>query len=900
MTTTRGTPTDDVPTEELPAYRRSVRELEHAFHTSASTGLTKEAARERLQELGPNAIERRGPGLFPALVRRLLQILTIILIVVAGVSLALGQVGDAVLIGVVLVLDLAFGLLYESFAQYKVQLIRKQVPRVAEVVRDGKARLVSVEEVVTGDLVALRAGERVPADVRLSSVTGLRVDESMLIGEAGDRGKTAGALEEIAVIADRRNMAFAGTTVTVGHARGLVVATGPRSILGQLARRVVTAGWQVTPLEARLRQLGQALGLGILLTVSLLFALGVVRGEDTSEMFRTALTLAVAAIPEDLTFILTIALAVGAVRLVRRSAVVRHLTAAETLGDATVVVTDKTGTLTTGELVLRRVEGMADVWSRAGFREAARHPLFRRALIGSIVGTEAGTAEDVVRGSALERALRSSLSDAGIRLGELRREFPLFHSLAFDQRHRYRASLHGDPVSPDPVAFVVGAPDVLIPRCTVASDGEKSVPLTADVTVGLLERAALAAASGTRVLAVCAKHLARTDRELAREDMHRLTFFVLLHFDDPLRPSAASAVRGLQEAGVRVLLLTGDHVGTANAVARATGILRSVGRSIEGLAVEQLSDALLADRLGDTRVIARVDPLQKERVISALQKRGEVVAMVGDGVNDAIALRRADLGVAVATATDVAKDASDLVLLDGGLSALTAAVREGRRIRETVRTVLAFLFSTNLTEVLAVAAALVLGLPLPFLPAQLLWINVVTDGVADVALALEPAGTRTGDPKPGRKSGVFRRRDLLGMALTSIALLLPTMGVYLSVLRGTGSLLHAQTMAFVTLASGQLLTAFSYRSLEKPLFRLRLWGNPWLILAVAASFTLLVAAVHWQPLAHLLQTVPLQGGDWGLALGAAFIGFLGVEARKALFPFFRFHLDGFQRNRAIR
>lgn len=886
MTTTSGKPTRDAPAEELPAYRRSVRELEQAFRTSVSTGLTKEAALERLQELGPNAVKRRGPGLLSALVRRLLQALTLILIAASGVSLALGHVGDAVLIGIVLFVDLALGLVYESFTQYKIQLIQKQVPRVAEVVRDGVTRLIPVADVVPGDLVALRAGERVPADVRLARVTGFRVDESVLTGEPGDQGKTAGVLEEPAAIADQRNMAFAGTTVTVGHARGLAVATGPRSVLGQLARRVVEAGWQVTPLEARLRRLGQFLGVGILLASVLLFSLGVVRGENPAEMFRTALTLAVAAIPEDLTFILTIALAVGAVRLLRRSAVVRHLTAAETLGDATVVVTDKTGTLTTGELVLRRVEGMADSWNRAGFREAAQHPLFHRALVGSIAGTEAGVAEDVVRGSALERALRSSLQGAGINPRTFRREFPLFHALAFDQRHRYHASLHGDPASPDPVAFVVGAPDVLIPRCSAASDGVKSLPLAADAVASLLERAAHAAASGTRVLAVCTKNLKRAARELTHEDVHHLTFLVLLHFDDPLRPSAASAVRGLTDAGVRVLLLTGDHIGTANAVARAVSILHPAGRSIEGSAVERLSDPLLADMLRDVSVIARVDPLQKERIIAALQNRGEVVGMVGDGVNDAVALRRADLGIAVATATDVAKDASDLVLVDGGLSALTAAVAEGRRIRETVRTVLAFLFSTNLTEVLAVAVALLLALPLPFLAAQILWINVVTDGFADVALALEPAGTRSGDSVPGRKGGIFRGRDLLGMVLTSIAILIPTMVVYLEMLRATGNLAHAQTMAFVTLASGQLFTAFSYRSLEKPLFRLRPWGNPWLILAVVASFALLVAAVRWQPLSNLLQTVPLARGDWALALLAAFLGFLGVEGRKFVLPLF--------------
>ncbi len=868
-------------------YRTSVPEVERMLGTTLATGLAETTASVRLGEVGPNSVERRRPNLAWALFRRLSQVLTLILIAAIGVSLAIGEVLDALLILIVLSADLALGLIYESFTQYKINLIQKQVPRVAEIVRSGAARLVPVGSVVPGDIVVLRAGERVPADIRLARVTGLRIDESVLTGEAGDQEKHARALESPAAIADQRNMAFAGTTVTVGHARGIVVATGSRSMLGQIAHRVVMAGWQVTPLEARLKKLGQGLGVGILVISALLFSLGMVRGEDPATMFRVVLTLAVAAIPEDLTFILTIALAIGSVRLLRRSAVVRHLTAAETLGDATVVATDKTGTLTTGQLTLRRVEAVADTWNRTGFREASAHPIFRRALIGAVVGTEAGTADDIVRGSALERAIRSSLADAGIAPALLRREFPLFASLAFDQRHRYRASLHNDPASPHPVVFVIGAPEILIRRCTAASDGGKSVLLTSELSDMLLERTKAAAATGTRVLAVAAKHLERDTRTLTHGDIHHLTFLALLHFDDPLRPGMVTSVRDLAGAGVRVILLTGDHIETANAVARAPGILRPAFRSVEGTSVDLLSDELLADTLRTVSVVARVDPLQKERMITALQRRGEVVAMVGDGVNDAVALRRADIGVAVASATDVAKDASDLVLLEGGLSALTAAVREGRRIRETVRTVLAFLFSTNLTEILAVTVSLLAALPLPFLPAQLLWINVVTDGVVDIALALEPATTRAGDPKPARRrGGIFRPRDLLSMLLTALAGLIPTMVVFQRALGATGDTAYAQTMAFVTLASVQLLTAFSYRSLEQPIIRLSPWGNPWLLVAEVVSFGLLVLAVHWQPVVQILGTVPLTPTDWATALVAALVGFLGVEFRKVLIPLF--------------
>ncbi len=877
-----------VDAEDRNAYRQTVAAVEHHLATHSANGLPAAEAARRLAEFGPNVFQRRQADVLRSLFRRLTNALTLLLLAAVGISALLGETGDAVLISIVLVIDLTLGLVYESYTRYRIHLLTEQVPRVAEVRRDGVPRLIPVSDVVPGDLVVLRAGERVPADLRLTRVTGLRVDEAVLTGEPGDIGKMTSALDVPTALPDQRNMAFAGTTVTTGAGSGLAVATGPRSMLGMLARRVVEAGRQVTPLERHLRRLGQLIGAGVLLTAAFLFSLGVLRGEVPADMFRTVLTLAVAAIPEDLTFILTFALALGAVRLLRRGTAVRHLVAAETLGDATVVVTDKTGTLTSGTITLRRVEGMSAHWGASSFRAGLDDPLFRRALFGAIAGTEAGQSDAVVRGSALERALASALLAAGVRAADVRREYPLFATLAFDQRRRYHASLHDDPRSPEPILFVFGAPDTLLPNCTaVSTDGTHAAPLTADGRESLLARVASAAADGARVLALATRHLGRDQRSCTAEDVQRLTFLALLHFDDPLRPDAGTAVRGLRAAGVRTLLLTGDHVATGLAVARATGIAEAAGaHALDGHTLDRLADRPLAAALRETAVVGRVDPLQKERVVEVLQQHGDTVAMIGDGVNDAVALRRADLGVAVGSGTDVAKDASDLVLLDSGLAGLTAAVWEGRRIRETVRTVLAFLFSTNLPAVLAVAAALFAGLPIPFLPAQLLWVNVVSDGVADVALALEPARTRAGDQSPGRQRGLFRHRDLLAMALAALAVLIPTLIVFRGTLADTGDVALARTMAFVTLAAAQLLAAFSYRSLEKSALKLNPVGNVWLLAAEVVSFGLLVAAVHWTPLVQLLGTVPLTGSQWTTALVAAALGLIGVEARKWLTTLF--------------
>lgn len=867
-------------------HRMSVQDVAALFRTDAVGGISDAEALRRLQEHGKNLLDQHERFFLRSLIHRLTGSLTLVLLAATGISIAIGEYTDATIIGVVVLIDLAFGLFYESYARYRIELLQKQVPRLAEVIRGGQQRLLSAEDVVPGDLIVLRAGERVPADMRLVKVQGLRMDEAVLTGEAGDSEKSVHAIDAWVGLGDRRNMVFAGTAATTGQGQGIVVATGARSILGSLARRVVEAGWQVTPLEHHLKRLGQFLGVGILVTASALFALGVYRGEDPTDMFRTVLTLAVAAIPEDLTFILTIALAVGATRLLRYRAVVRHLTAAETLGDATVVVTDKTGTLTTGVLNILRVEGVAESWGVTSFPAAQKHPLLQRALLGALVA-EGVEHSDAPRGSAVERALKEAARVVSINIADIRRRFPSFAALTFDPKYRYRASLVSDASSPDPILFVLGAPEVLLPKSTAFSEGTEHRSLSAHARDTLLGRVHDAATRGARVLAVCTRTLHRTARTVTREDVTQLTFLALLHFEDPVRPDAAEAVHGLRAAGVRVILLTGDHRGTAEAVGRITGVLRSEGAVIEGMTIETLSDRLLVDQLFTTDVVARVDPLQKERIVSVLQQRGEIVTMLGDGINDAVALRRADLGIAVSTATDVAKDASDLVLLSGGLSPLTAAVREGRRIRETLRTVLAFLFSTNLTEILAMGVTLFLGFPVPFLPAQLLWVNVVTDGTADMALALEPTRTRSGDATPGRRQGLFRKRDLVAMVLTALAIVVPVLVTYFWALEMSGSLPRARTIAFAVLVFAQVFTAFSYRSLERSIIRLSPIGNPWLILSTIVSIGLLVAGIHWTPLARLLDTVPLSLFEWGVVVGVSFLSLLGVEARKIALTFFR-------------
>ncbi len=875
-------------------YIFSTQEVARTFDTSIEHGLSKESVKTQRNMHGWNEVHKRDLRIFRVLLGRLFSILNIILISAAGISLYFQHFTDAIIIFFALLFDIIFGLIYEVNAYPKINLIKKKVPRLTEVIRNGTSYEILVRELVPGDICTLRAGERVPADIRLVSVRGLRIDESILTGEPGDVEKVHLPLQAEAALGDQRNMAFTGTLVTSGSARGIVVATGPETVLGTLADRVRAAGQQGTPLERRLRIFGGILGGALIVASALIFLAGVLRGETPQFMLRQALTLVVSAIPEGLTLILTLTLVIGARRLLTRGGVVRHLAAAETLGDATIICTDKTGTITTGEITLARVEGIHDAWTmkewslRAGRRqELPDLESVRQTLVMALAGTDT---VHVVRGgvsahgSSLERALGNAALTLGVDPGKIRREYPLLDTLAFDPVNRFRASLHVDPAHPEPIVFVVGAPDTLIPRCSSASADRQGIRLGQPQRIHLMERAEYLAGQGHHVLAVALRYLPRTQRAITTGDIQHLAFKGLLVFHDPPRSDAALAVAGLTEAGVRVLLLTGDHRGTAVSIGRTVGILRPGTRTLEGKDVVTMSDTQLAAALRTTTVLARLDPLQKERVVQLLQRQGEIVGMVGDGVNDAVALRRADLGVAVGSATDVAKDASDLVLVDRSIATLAAAVHEGRRVRETVRTVLLFLFSTNVTEVFALVAALLLGWPFPLLPAMLLWINIVTDGTADLALALEPADTRPGDAVPGRRQSIFRAQDLVVILFSAVSILIPTMLMYGFALHATGAVATAQTVAFITLATAQLFAAFSYRSLDRSLASLPPFGNLWLIAAVIFSFALLIAAVLFPPLQTLLGTVPLSPSYWFLAVSAGFLGALGVELRKYLLP----------------
>lgn len=752
-----------------------VRELE----TSLATGLSSAEAEARLETAGPNTVGAYGGPRYGAIaVAQVRDPLVALLVAAAAVSAAIGESVEAAVIGAIVVLNAVLGFVQEAGAERAILALRRSLDHVASVVRDGREQVVPVDVLVPGDLLVLREGERVAADARVVAEEGLEADESALTGESLPVEKQADAVDVAAPLAEQASMVFAGTAVTRGRGRAVVTTTGQATELGSVARLTAEAKPPPTPLQRKLAALSRAMvALGVVLT-ALLAAGMLLRGASVEEAFLVGVAVAVAAVPEGLAAVVTIALAQGAQAMARKGAIVRRLSAIETLGEATVIATDKTGTLTLNEIRLAAVEP-APGW-RADDVVAA--------------GALASTAGVLHNGQVVGDPVDAALVRAALERGLLPDPPPeRVTEVAFDPRRRRMAVVY------DGRLLVKGAPEVVLPRCE-AQDAE--------------DAAARIALEGLKVLAVAERRLEGGE---ALDDGSKLTLVGLVGLQDTLRPSAAEAVRAARQAGIEVVMLTGDHPATAASIGRAVG-------------------------LPPEAVHARVTPAEKLRLVEGLQARGEIVAVTGDGINDAPALRRADVGVAMGRGgTEAAREASAVVLTDDDFGTIVGAVGEGRRVSDNLRSFVAFLLSANLGEVVLFAIAILAGLGAPMTVVQVLTVNLLTDGLPAVALSRDPAAPRTMRRPPRALGTLFGRELSAALAVAGLAVGLAGTVAYL--LGRASDPQVGQTMAFSTIALAELALVFSVRSSDRPAWR----GprNPSLLAGVAASagFVALVLAV---------------------------------------------------------
>jgi Ca2+-transporting ATPase len=839
------------------------------------SGLSAGEVTQRQAQYGRNELQEAPPRTLAAiLVAQFADLMILILLGAAVVSGVIGDVTDTIVIAAIVVLNAAIGCAQEYRAERALAALKAMAAPSATVVRAGRASTVPAAELVPGDVVLLEAGRIVPADLRLVEVAGLRINESALTGESSPIDKTAEVMSVADVaVADRRNIAHKGSVVTYGRAVGLVVATGMRTEFGRIARLIGAAQPLQTPLQRRLAAFGRRLALIILLICALVFGTGLLRGEPALRMLLVALSLAVAAIPEALPAVVSIALALGARKMAAGQALIRRLPAVETLGSVTVICSDKTGTLTGNQM---RVEQFYCDGRRAATPgDSDPWPLLLQAMAISHDASRDGSGAAL--GDPTEIALLLAAEQAGVDARAAMTAAPRIAELPFDAGRKCMTTLHR-LADGDVLSITKGAAEVIIELCEQERRGGASRPCDRRPPRCVADAMA---ADGLRVLGFAVRRWAALPERIAPHIVeHDLEFVGLVGLIDPPRPEARAAIMTCTSAGIVPIMITGDHPLTARAVARRLGLPADDAAVLTGAQLAALPAEEFARRVRDVRVYARVAPEQKVAIVTALQAAGEIVAMTGDGVNDAPALKQADVGVAMGLqGTDVAKEAAALVLLDDNFASIVRAVRAGRRIYDNLRRFVRYVLTTNSAEIWIIFLAPFLGLPVPLLPVQILWINLVTDGLPGLALAAEPAELDIMQ-RPPRPPGESLFAGGLGMHAFLVGLLMAGLALGVQAWYWQGGIAAWQTTVFTALCFMQLAHVMAIRSEHTSLLRLGLSSNRPLFAVVVFTAALQLAVVYVPTLNALLKTVPLAPAELAVCVSCAALILLAVEAEK--------------------
>jgi Ca2+-transporting ATPase len=879
-----------------------------------AAGLSPAEATDRLQRFGPNTLrEEKRVSPWQIFLAQFRNFLILLLIGATGLSLLLGHTLDATVIFSIVIVSALLGFYQEFRAERAMQALKAMASPTASVLRGGEPVEVASADVVPGDVLLLRAGDRVPADARLLEAVNLKTDEASLTGESTAVEKDAGVrLGAEAGVGDRRNMVFAGTAVTYGRGQAVVTATGMQTEFGRIARMLQEVEEEPSPLAVKMDYIGKRLGTACLAVSAAVVVLGIVRGNPPLDMLIWGVSLAIAAVPEALAAVVTGALAIGVQRAARRRAIIRRLPAVETLGCTTVICSDKTGTLTRNEMTVRKVFASGRLLEVTGvgydpvgeFRangtavRLAEDPAVERMLLAAALCNDTHFVGDNgvrrVKGDPTEAALLVLAEKAGMPATDLQPAWPRVAEIPFESERKRMTTVH---TSRDGrvLAFVKGAPDLLIDRCVAWDDAGRVQALTPEVRAQILEANDRMASEALRVLGIAFRRLDRVPTATSPDTLEAdLTFLGLVGMIDPPRDEARQAIRRCREAGIRTVMITGDHKLTAAAVASELELLtdgngaRGDGHSagaplgvLEGRDLDRLSEADLAKMVSGVAVYARVSPEHKMKIVAAWKSQEHVVAMTGDGVNDAPALKRADIGVAMGiTGTDVTKEACDMVLADDNFATIAAAVEEGRVIYDNIKKYLTFLLSANVAEILLLGMAGFVGWPLPLVALQILWVNLTTDGLPALALGVESPEPDLMQRAP-RKAGdaVFGRSILTVLASLSLIILAGTVPIFYTYWQAEG-IAKAQSMTFVTLILFELFFAHACRSLRFTVLQLGVFGNRWLWLATLSSAALMLAVVYIPGWATAFHVVPLTSADWGVALSVSFAGFLVVETGK--------------------
>jgi Ca2+-transporting ATPase len=871
------------------------------FHQlkSQTGGLSATEAENRLQQYGPNELQaahRVSP--WEILLEQFKNVLILILLGATAISLFLGHGVESIVIAVIVLFAVVLGFVQEYRAERAIEALRKMAAPTATVFRDGAEVKVPARDLVPGDVILLHTGDRVPSDARLIESINMQVEEAALTGESVPVEKHVRALENDDLpVGDRKNMLYAGTAITYGRGRALVVATAMQTEFGKIAQLLQTVETGKTPLQQNLDKVGTVLARAAFVVVAIIVALGLMRGQPFIEMLIFGIALAVAVVPEALPAVVTISLAIGVQKMVKRNALIRRLPAVETLGSTSVICSDKTGTLTKDEMTVRKIYAAGQMFAVSGagyapegeFSVNGGMPIAPTKAL-KLMLTAATLASDTclvngdpdsgsgwdIKGDPTEGALVVVAAKAGVQKEFLDAENPRVHEIPFTSETKRMTTLH--QTAGGVTAYAKGAPEVILDDCdfVLTENSAQVVALDGAGRAQILERAQEMASEALRVLGIASKPNATPEN--AERGM---TFLGLAGMIDPPRPEAKAAIAVCADSGIRPVMITGDHPVTAQAVARELGLLRNDGRVVTGAELEGMTDEQLQRDVEDISVYARVSPAHKLRVVTAWQARGHIVAMTGDGVNDAPALKKADIGIAMGiTGTDVTKEAAAMTLTDDNFASIVAAVEEGRGVFGNIKKYLMYLLSSNIGEIGLMAGSVLLGLPLPLTAVQILYVNLATDGLPALALAVDPPETDLMKRKPRNpRTGIFTRPVVTLMVLGGIWSTLVNLGLFIWALNSGRSLKEAMTMTFVSLVLIQFFKAYNFRSdrhsvLNKP------FANKWLNIAILWELVLLMVIIYVPFLHDAFGTYYLPLADWFIIIGLAFTIVPVLEAAK--------------------
>ena len=892
---TEGPPQVDSTTVQSP-WTQAAHDVCAALATDADAGLSAAEAVRRLQEQGSNQLtEARGKSKWRLFAEQFKGVVIWVLIAAAVISGVMGELVDAVAIVAIILLNALLGFVQESRAERSLAALRRMSNPMCRVLRDGHLVSIDTHDLVIGDVIVVEAGDRIPADARILSATpNFACEEASLTGEAAAIRKDADTLQDPNTsIADRTNMLFTGTSVVEGKAQAVVTTTGMQTELGHIAGMIQQIPEESTPLQRKLDVLGKQLVIVSLGLVAIVFAIEMLHGGGFMNTLLVAVSLAVAAVPEGLPAVVTIALSMGVQRMVKRHALVRKLHSIETLGATTVICTDKTGTLTRNEMTVQAVVTPDAIYAVTGIGyepsgsiqlggedidPSARRDLMA-ALRAGVLANAAELSQDEdgtwsVVGDPTESALLVAAEKTGIDRTAASDDQPLVAELPFDARRKCMSMVRRDD-SGRLIVYTKGAPDVILRFCPSALVDGATLPMDDDLRKRILASNEALAGHALRVLAVARRGLEDNGTELVPESVERdMTFLGLIAMMDPPRDEVRTAIAKCADAGIRAIMITGDHKATAVAIARDLGFYHEDSRALTGRELDQLSDEAFNEQLPVVAVYARVAPEHKLRIVRTWRKRGEIVSMTGDGVNDAPAIKEADIGVAMGiTGTDVTKEVADMVVTDDNFASIVAAVEEGRAIYDNILKFVHYLLSCNLGEIILMFLASVLGQPAPLIPVQILWMNLVTDGLPALALGVDPVadGLMTRPPrKPDAPLLGRTRRSILLVQAFSIGLC--SLAAFAFVLRvEQGSLTHARTMAFTVIVLAELFQAFNARSLRQSVFSPHVHANWKLALATLGALALQLLLIYVPPLQRVFQTEALSLLDLGV--GTAFASF---------------------------